>query len=195
MPTAGAERWFHTLVVVGAALGGCGGKTNEQGPSLPTSEGGAASVAGANNANAGHPSSAASGGGPTSPKACDFDAELVCEEYATLLNCHCDVGRPHDAQACQSPFDFTCTELPCSAPSNQVCVGWRLVDCRCDPNALKPADCAAPEQFFCGQAYPPFRDCACRPGSPVDEGSCPDSYCCQSYDPRFGCDCSCVRIK
>lgn len=37
MPTAGAERWFHTLVVVGAALGGCGGRTSEPGHSTPSS--------------------------------------------------------------------------------------------------------------------------------------------------------------
>jgi hypothetical protein len=193
MPPAGAERWFHTLVVVGAALGGCGGRIVEQGRST-SGAGGASNAAGTGSASAGHTSGRA-GGGPTSPDACDFDAEFVCEDYTTRLDCRCDPTRPHDAQACQSPFDFTCVDVPCSAPAGQLCVGTILVGCYCDPSAPRPEDCGAPEQFFCAQPWAPYRGCACNPGDPTDPATCPDNYCCQSVDPRFGCECSCARIK
>lgn len=194
MPPTGAERWFHTLVVVGAALAGCGGKTLEQGGPATRTRGGAMN-GGATSASAGRPGQSTGGSGTASPEACSFHTEFVCDDYATLSNCSCDPSAPHDASACQSPFDFVCTEIPCTPSANVICLGVSVVGCRCDPSAPRPEDCEMPEQFFCTTLYPDWRDCACRPEAAVDPASCPDSYCCQSHDPRFGCDCSCARIK
>lgn len=199
MPPTGAERWFHTLVVVGAALAGCGGKTLEPGgPEQSTGGGGTNSQTmngGTTSASAGQPSQAVGGSASLRPEACSFQTEFVCDDYATLSNCRCDPSAPHNASACQSRFDFVCTEIPCTPSANVICLGPWVVGCRCDASAPRPEDCEAPEQFFCKTLYPNWRDCACRPEPPLDPASCGDAYCCQSNDPRFGCDCSCVRIK
>jgi len=86
MPPAGAERWFHKLVVLGAALAGCGGKTDDPGGPATTSSGGAMN-GGAPSASAGRPSQATGGNGPLTPEACPFHTEFVCDDYATLSNC------------------------------------------------------------------------------------------------------------
>jgi hypothetical protein len=192
MPSAGAERWFHTLVVMGAALGGCGGKSVEEGHTTTGGDGGAISTAGSS---AGSTNNVAGSGGPTSPDECAFDGAFVCQDYVNRLDCRCDSTRPRAASACLSPFDFACADLPCSAPGNELCLATRFVDCYCDPNALKPEDCGAPELLFCDTSRAPFRRCTCHPGPAIYPEQCPDSYCCESLDPLFGCDCSCARIK
>lgn len=194
MPPVAAERWFHTLVVLGAALGGCGGKTSEPKDQAASSSGGTES--GGGSASAGRPSQAAGGSGALTPEACSFHGEFVCDDYATLSNCRCDPSAPHDASDCSSPFDFVCDEIPCVPSPTLICLGAIDVGCRCDPSALRPEDCAAPEQFFCDTSRAMWHGCACHPERADDPASCVDGYCCQSYDPRFGCECCIVaRIK
>jgi len=188
MPPSGAERWFHTLVVVGAALGGCGGKTIEEGHTVTGATGGA--TGGSNTGGGGGSSTSTSGG--IGPEACEADAQFACQDYATRRRCQCDVTRPLNMSDCYNPLDYVCTELPCL--DNEPCT-QHFVNCSCGRASLRPKVCEAPEQFFCETTYPFFRDCACRPGPPVDPATCPKSYCCQSNDPRFGCDCSCIPIK
>src|SRR5882724_5150746 len=111
MPPPNAERWFHTLVVVGASLGGCGGKTvaEHAPPTAPAMAGGSGSAGG--------------GAGSATQDACAFAAQFVCDDYVTRTNCRCDLEAPLDDSACASPFDYSCVALPCQAPSNQICVG------------------------------------------------------------------------
>lgn len=218
MPPVGAERWFHTLVVVGAALGGCGGKAGDAPATGGSSGDGGANTSGANTSGGfstyggtytsggispmitlgGAPGVVPrepAGGVPTSPLDCAFDAQYACDDYAAQAGCHCDPSAPTDRSSCQSPFDFVCTEVPLCPPSFELCSSTVFVDCRCDPSRPRPEDCANPEQFYCKDAYPQWVDCSCRADLPVDPASCNDSYCCQSDDPRFGCGCFCVRIK
>lgn len=196
MPPIGADRWFHTLVVLGAALGGCGGKTLEQGGPVTTSSGGAGNVGGGS-ASAGQPNQAMAGGASLRPEACSFHTQFVCDDYAALSNCRCDPNAPHTPSDCPSPFDFVCTEIPCQPSATQICLGPIEVGCHCDPAAPRPADCETPEQFFCETVAPHWRDCACRPERSADPAACRSGeYCCQSSDPRFGCGCCRVdRIK
>lgn len=194
MPPTGAERWFHTLVVVGAALAGCGGKTVEPGGPATSSSGGAMN-GGTTSASAGRPSQGGGGSASLRPETCAFLAEFVCDDYATLTNCRCDPSAPHAASACQSPFDFVCAEIPCVSSDGGLCIGSITVGCRCDPSAPRPEDCETPEQFFCDTLAPDWRHCACRTEPSADPASCrPGEYCCQSTDPRFGCGCCRVDL-
>lgn len=200
MSRVGAERWFHTLVVVGAALGGCAGKT-DAGPSAiggssgnggssggvaPTLTGGVASGGALNT----------TGGVSPSPRDCAFDAQFVCDDYATRSGCRCDPAAPKDRSDCPSQFDFVCTALPCADSHGELCVAGSVwVDCRCDPSRARPMDCANPQQFYCATTLPYWGDCSCRSDLALNPAECRDSYCCQSDDPSFGCGCFCAGIK
>lgn len=185
----GAERWFHTLVVVGASLGGCGGKTAEPGePPSPTSTGGAAGAGGS----AGRAGSA--GLSEPRPSMCAAAAQFVCDDWVALSGCRCDPDAPVDARACASPFDFSCREVPCEAGPNEICFEPDYVACHCDPTLPRPSDCASPEEFFCEVSVPPFKACGCQSPA-VDPASCRFEYCCQSSDPIFGCECCGTPIK
>jgi len=179
-----AERWFHTLVVLGAGLAGCGGSAVDEGGPAASDSGAARSDSGTD--------------APSSSRDCAAAAQFVCQDYATLAGCRCDPNAPLDQSACNSPFDFVCDEGPCEPPSPQS--GTALcfspsVGCRCDPQAPRPADCAAPEQFFCNEIADRYLDCACQPERAAQPASCPSEYCCQSSSPRFGCSCECAMIR
>lgn len=192
MPPVGAERWFHTLVVVGASLTGCGDVTSDTN-TLPT--GGSGSGMSTGGASSGGASGGGLGGGTlTGPSICSYDAQFVCDDYAKRTNCRCDTTAPRQTSDCASPLDYQCTRLPCTSPSGQLCLGEDFVGCRCDPSGLRPSDCATPEQFFCSPDERFFADCECRPApQPTECGS--GGVCCQSDNPRFGCDCCPAIIK
>jgi len=192
MPPVRAERWFHTLVVAGASLAGCGGETSEKPAPAVSSSGG---VPGTGGTATGGVSSAGLGGGSlVSPAACAYKAQFVCDDYVARTNCRCDPQAPHEPAACDSPLDYTCTEFPCTLGGG--CNVGDYVGCHCDPSGLRPTDCATPEQFHCQRTYPFFADCACSPNATPPE-SCGGNYvyCCQSDSPRFGCECGCAIIK
>jgi hypothetical protein len=188
VPAVGAERWFHTLVVVGAALGGCGGAVSDKDVPAAGGSGGLTGTGGASNAGLG-------GGGSTGTNNCAYDAQFVCDDYATLTNCRCDTTAPLQKSDCASPLDFQCTRLPCKASPGEICLGNDYVGCRCDPSGLRPSDCATPEQFFCNVELPFFSDCMCVPPVSPDACGTPRYYCCQSTDPQFGCTCNCLGIR
>jgi len=197
MPPVGAERWFHTLVVVGAALGGCSGRT-VSGPETGGSNGdaGANTTGGASPMpNLGGFAGQPAGGASPSPKDCAFDAQFVCDDYEAQTGCHCNLNAPTDRSSCESQFDFVCDEVRFCPRGYDLCIGSVFVDCRCDTTRPRPEDCENPEQFYCASGGPYWRDWSCRSEPPVDPDSCRDSYCCQSDDPRFGCGCFCAQIK
>lgn len=194
MPPVAAERWFHTLVVVGAALAGCGGETAKTGMPATSGSGG---VASAGSSGAGGPSSAGTAGGAlASPRDCAYAAEFVCDDYPTRTNCRCDTAAPHQMGDCASPLDFRCTRIPipCEETPSNLCFGDESVGCRCDTTGLRPSDCATPEQFYCSFEPGFFTDCQCSPDDSTS--SCGSSgICCQSDNPRFGCNCCPTPIK
>jgi hypothetical protein len=195
MPPVGAERWFHTLVVVGASLTGCGDVMSDTN-TLPTGGSGSGSGMSTGGASNGGASGGGlgSGGALTGPSICAYDAQFVCDDYAKRTNCRCDTTAPRQMSDCASPLDYQCTRLPCTSPSGQLCLGDDFVGCRCDPSGLRPSDCATPEQFFCGTDEGFFADCECSPvPQPTECGN--QSVCCQSDNPRFGCDCCPAIIK
>jgi hypothetical protein len=194
MPPVAAERWFHTLVVVGASLSGCGGATADKGRPAPGGSGAVMSPGGA--PNGGAPSGGLGGGTPTGPSICAYDAQFVCDDYATRANCRCDTTAPHQMSDCPSPLDYQCTMLSCTAPPGQLCIDDDFVGCRCDPSGLRPSDCATPEQFFCNVDDGVFWGCECSPDPQPQPTECgPVGVCCQSDNPRFGCDCCPTLIK
>lgn len=193
MPPVGAERWFHTLVVVGASLTGCGGATTDKGMPAASGSGGALSTGGTSSG--GTPSGGTpAGGAPTNPSMCADAAQFFCDDYPTRTNCRCDATAPRKMSDCGSPLDFQCTAPLCGGPSD-ICYGNDYVGCRCDPSGPRPSDCATPEQFFCNIERPFFYDCGCRPEAPPTSCKSPYLLCCQSDNPRFGCSCDCVGIK
>jgi hypothetical protein len=218
MATLGRSgKWFHTLVVVGASMSGCGGRaTHEEGTdtgnSSGTGSGGAAagarpSAAGAGVAGGGAPTGAGVSGAAgadqagagavmrPSPRQCEYPWQFVCDDLEAFSNCRCDPAAPANPTACPSVFDYACVTLPCSAELCQPGLNEVIVGCHCDPLALRPESCATPEQFYCSSSYPYFSDCHCREEPPVDPSACPREYCCQSENPRFGCGCFCAMIK
>src|SRR4051812_19605681 len=129
MPPVGAERWFHTLVVVGASLTGCGGATTDRG--TPATSGGASSTGGkgtggtasGGTASGGSASGGLDGGTLPSPRMCKFAAQFVCDDYATRTNCRCDTTAPLNMGQCQSPLDYQCAAvLPCTPRPPEICL-------------------------------------------------------------------------
>jgi hypothetical protein len=199
MPPVGAERWFHTLVVVGASLAGCGGATTDKDMPATSGSGGTLSTGGTlflgGASSAGTPSGGVGSAALTGPRGCVYAEQFVCDDYVTRTNCRCDPGAPHQKSDCQSPLDYQCTRLTCTAPTASPCNGDEYVGCRCDPSGLRPSNCPTPEQFFCSQEWPFFSECACATDPSPTSCKAPEFFCCQSDDPRFGCGCECVGIK
>jgi hypothetical protein len=193
MPPVGAERWFHTLVVVGASLTGCGGATSDTGTLATSGSGGASSTGGA--ASKGMAGGGLGGAAFIGASMCAYAGQFVCDDYITLTNCRCDPTAPRQMTDCESRLDYQCTKVPCHAPPGSICIGNDYVGCRCDPSGPRPSDCATPEQFSCKDVEPFYSGCTCVPSEPPTSCSNPNSFCCQSYDPQFGCSCGCVGIK
>ena len=198
-----AERWFHTLVVVGAALPGCSGRSQT---TAESDNGVAGASAGSGSATtAGAPSSGAAGGGagsggasgsggmlggpPASPTDCAYPQSFVCASYEPMSNCSCDPLAPKYMSDCPQPLDFQCRKLE---GAGQL----QYVGCRCETPDFTPDDCAMPETFRCSVAYPVLSDCHCD-GTIVDDADCQPGYslCCQGQLPRFGCECCSLVIK
>jgi hypothetical protein len=212
------NRLFHTVVVVGAAIGvGCGGqsRTKDDGSvdgELP-------------------PVVLADDGGviprPDAfwPNQCASYAQFRCDRYSPLEGCRCDETAPAGPNDCGGNARFFCESFVC--PPGETCANRKNVGCECRADApLTPEDCPdGPGQFECTYTDPP-ESCSCdpeRPGHPEsctpteafvclgyspiystcqcnpsfeDEASClAKSYCdyeCVSEMPRYGCLCDCV---
>ena len=168
-----ADRLFHTLVVMGAALSGCGGKSAQDGSGGSASAGGPSKV--------------------VTPSDCAFSADFTCADYTELKDCSCDPSAPHSRADCADPFDFQCQGLPVAPSNGEISTGSPklFVGCKCLAPALRPADCSRPEAFFCARVEPDFADCECDEARVCSD---PTHQCCQSSEPRFGCECCPVPI-
>jgi hypothetical protein len=213
-----AARLFHTVVVLGTALGSaCGGRSSE--PASTGSNAGSAGVAGG-------------GSTVTNPSDCEYIAQFRCESYAPRAHCVCDPSLAQNAAACGGAPKLLCAQAVCvSGPEPTICLSQTPnVDCHCVPDApAAPSDCpGGPGQFECSAYTPEFQGCDCNaalPGNPsdcspsdsfecvayapsyyackcdtalLDEAEClkGGSYCyytCASDTPRYGCQCNCIQ--
>lgn len=178
------DRLFHTLVVVGASLSACGGRSVHDG-NTPASAG-----------SAGEGSAGSAGARPTlAPSDCSDAAQYTCQDYTTWSGCHCDPAAPRSRADCADPLEFHCQAIkrgPFDPPESGLLVSGDLfVGCVCMAPALRPEDCSSPEAFLCARVQPDFADCHCEPGPCFNGPDC----CCQSESPRFGCFLCPIAIK
>jgi hypothetical protein len=184
-----ADRLFHTLVVVGASLQGCGGKAAQELASVSQGGGAGASDSGA---------AAGAAGKSLMPSDCVTPADFTCSDYAALTACFCNPNAPQTRADCADPFEFQCHAFepsPPPSPNNgQIQINSPVtlyVGCSCTTPLLRPESCSTPEAFFCARTEPDFADCRCDPASVCTS----EQPCCQSAQPRFGCGCCPVPIK
>lgn len=168
--SASARGLFHSLVVMGAALGAaCGGESVEADRS---GAGGVAANTGGTSALGGSSGATPSGGSGAvtitimQPNGCFYAGPA-----GTLES-------PRGPADCATP-----SELECGLPGGS---------CRCNPEAPGTAtDCERTQQFNCLD-WSTFCSCRCDPAAPLDATACTDPqapFTCYTYDPPVGCTC------
>jgi hypothetical protein len=154
------DRLFHSLVVVGAALGagGCSSTVDTQnagaggGSASGGQDGGATSGAGGAGGAGGADAGADAGdAGPIDDAGqCPSATQFFCEWTPDGTVCHCDPTAPAGPEACAHTQDFHCNEY------TPVYTG-----CTCRPGSpLTAADCPDPQFFVCAVQDPPI-GCDC----------------------------------
>lgn len=180
-----ARALFHSLIVVGAALGGCGAKVDRSGQGGNAGQAGVSTAGGGGSGEGGSAGQAGVGTSGTtaqvSPADCESTFQWRCDDYDMETNCRCDVSAPLDEKACDSPFDFKC-ERP---------TPYRGVGCRCDPSALDPYDCPHTQQFTCAGGNVVLDDCHCEADAPLSGADCGGNriFLCAGAEPEWGCWC------
>lgn len=196
-----AARMFHTLVVMGAALGaGCGpqappGDQDNSSGAGPGSSGDATAAPGSTAPGTGTPGdpsqattipSDPSTTSTTDPTQASTTVHSATSEAPTTGAPETTepgtTGPIDDPKDCASPQQFKCDDS--------------FERCFCDPDApLTPDDCRSPNQFICQQPWedPPW-GCECDPNAPAKPEDCPSpiNFNCWQYDPiAVGCRCEC----
>jgi hypothetical protein len=165
MRTVRLDRLFHSLVVLGAAIGaGCGGHVET---SSGTTEGGTAAGGGGGSAAAG-----GQGGGAATTTG---DGGFIGTSTGTA-GTGTVIDDPSD---CEHPSQFECYLCP---------------DCGCECNPDLPAapeDCGSTTDFHCDMYTPEYVTCHCYPEAPDKPEDCPDQeyFYCAIEDPPIGCYC------
>jgi hypothetical protein len=160
MGTSRIDRLFHSIVVLGAALGaGCSSNVEAiDGQSASGSggsggaggEGGAAGSGGVGGAG-GEGGGGGQGGAPVidDPSDCPSANQFQCKYIDDKLVCFCDPNAPAGPEACEQTADF-----------------------------------------HCSQYEPEYVSCKCEPGSPTKAEDCGEQFwACSYYDPPIGCHC------
>ncbi|MFZ5895773.1 MAG: hypothetical protein ACOY0T_32250 [Myxococcota bacterium] len=157
---------FHCIVVLGAAVGACGGKQESNQPEVGGQGSGGAQASGG-------------GTGAGGSGACGGSSAI------TIWNC----GRPRTA--CDDP-NVVINASDCNAPQQYDCNSGK---CVCNENApVVPTDCAHTAQFNCA-SHSPECACYCDVDAPLDPASCrTGAWECTSYDPPVGCYCQVVIL-
>jgi hypothetical protein len=175
-----ASQLFHTIVVVGTAMG-CGTTPDEaslpEAGSSPLPEGGDS--------------------GRTGPAACASPAQYQCDSGSPDA-CTCNLEAPQGVCDCARPGEFRCHDCLSGPAVLGRCPLNDGVGCFCNTSIdiAAPTDCTHPEQF------------ACSPPSAVslpddDAGlllSAPDWFdyaecSCDTTRPTATTDCSCARCS
>jgi hypothetical protein len=199
---------FHVLVVMGAALGGCGpvspsggtdgatssnttgddpGVTTSTSGSITTSTTGPATTTSTSSTSSTSTTLASTGAiGSTGviddPEDCEFPQQLKCESYQPPTHCVCDPNAPIVPTDCEFTQQFKCDVWWQDPP-------W---GCTCDLDApLAPEECPVPQAFNCSDYEPDFVGCTCEcdygPPHPESEKDCTSPYYCE-FEP-IGCCC------
>lgn len=145
------HRLFHAIVVVGAALGGCGGKTDAPEGSRDAGVGSDRDPRGNDRVDAGADAAVATCAGPvTAPEQCASPADFFCEFCSpNVRRCRCDPTAPDDPTLCEKTQDYHCESYE------------PMTGCRCVKGSpATEADCASPAFFSCRVDEPPI-GCDC----------------------------------
>ena len=159
MRRARIDRLFHSIVVLGAALGaGCSSNVEQvggQSASGSGGEGGAGGVGGAGGAG-GEGGEGGAGGGQDGgaviddPSDCPSASQFQCTYVDSGLQCFCDPNAPPGPEACEQTADFHCMEYE-----------PKYVGCKCVPGSpMKEEDCGESFYFYCAYYDPPI-GCHC----------------------------------
>ena len=174
-----AFKLFHSVVVLGAALGsGCGQAASfepgAQGGQAGSTGGAAGQASGGSGPVLGIGGSTQTIGTTSGPRSCDYAGSERGTAEAPLGPADCPVPEQFSCKAGSSGF----------------------TECSCDPGApIVPTDCASTTQFDCFPFAPEKRACChCDASAPVDESACSHGWSCQSYDPPVGCRCNVVIL-
>jgi hypothetical protein len=152
------DRLFHSLVVLGAALGaGCGARSQMLPGDPPAGADGGGGAGGSSTATAtvgagGTTASSGAGGFTTTtgteindPSDCEHSSQYTCDLGPDGGICKCDPSLPTGPQDCLTTADFHCQ-------------GYdpEYVTCYCDPSSPdKPEDCPNADFFYCDIDSPP----------------------------------------
>ena len=161
MRTVRLDRLFHSLVVLGAAIGaGCGASVEATSGDTEGATAGGGGAAAGGGQGGGAASTTGDGGfigtstGTTStviddPSDCEHPSQFVCG-LCPDCGCICDPQAPAAPEDCASTTDFHCQSY---TPE--------YVTCYCYPESPdKPEDCQDPEYFYCAIEDPPI-GCHC----------------------------------
>jgi hypothetical protein len=170
---ARASQLFHTIVVVGTAMG-CGSTQEDTGRSdagaLPSPE-------------------AASFGATDCPSPAQYQCDAGSPEA-----CGCNLQAPLGVCDCVRPGEFRCRDCLSGPPILGRCPLGDGVSCFCNTSIeiAAPTDCAHPEQFACSPApavpAPVDASLSFNPGDWFDYAKC----ACDTTRPLVTTDCSCT---
>ncbi len=159
MDRRGLDRLFHSIVVVGAAIGaaGCPSTVTQEGTSSGTGGSGGSGTGSSSSTSTGSAGGSSTGGGGqggssgiTQPSDCPSTTQFFCDFTPNGTVCYCDMDAPLGPEACENTQDFQCEQYQ---PD--------YVGCHCDPNApLVPEDCPPSFFFACAIKMPPI-GCQC----------------------------------
>jgi len=176
---ARASQLFHTIVVIGTAMG-CG-TTMEP---APLSDG------------AGPPSPNATDAGRFGPTDCASPAQYECDAGGPE-GCTCNLRAPLGVCDCARPGEFRCRDCLSGPAVLGRCPLGDGVACFCNTNIdiAAPTDCAHPEQFTCSPppavAVPDDAGIAFSAGDWFDYAECS----CDTTRPITTTDCTCARCS
>lgn len=150
------DRLFHSIVVLGAALGGgCSSKVESvdaqgaSGSGGDAGSGGAAGAAGEGGAGGSGGAMADAGVVIDDPSDCEFSAQFSCS-FGDETVCQCDPNAPKGPEDCEKAPDFHCWEYE-----------PQYVTCKCVPGSPESQeDCEEPTFFYCAYDNPPI-GCHC----------------------------------
>ena len=202
VPPLRFDRFFHAVVVMGAALPGCGGKQTDDHTASPSGVSDNTGDAGTGDARVDAVQDAAKTDGPVSASDCASPAQFFCADDAGT-GCYCDASAPKTASECANPFQFQCSGLGYFSQSGGF-GSEQPVGCRCNAGALTPDQCPQAVQFTCTTYDPYFEGCRCDPSAPSSAADCADAgadaqtaglylqFRCVSQSPMYGCSCEYV---